>query len=78
MTSAEKHNRMLCSSCKSTFDYKDATVIYKKLLGIEIPERVCPICGGTFRAIEVPGDLDQYLYVNTDNRYYTYEDKGKN
>ena len=78
MNQQEKRNRLICSRCKSTFDMADAIKVKRKLLGIMITEKVCPICGGTFRTVEIPGDLDQYLYVNDDDRYYAYKDKGKN
>lgn len=78
MNQEERRNRVICNRCRSTFDIADTVKIKKKLYSIEINERVCPICGGTFRAIEVPGDLDQFLYVNDDDRFYCYKDKRKN
>lgn len=69
---------MVCNDCRHTFSYDEATVVYKKMYGIEVPERRCPLCGGMFRAVEVPSDLDAYLFVNKDERYYSYKDKGKN
>lgn len=73
MNSEEKRNRMICGSCRHTFDYRDAATVYRKLYGKEIPEKRCPLCGGIFRVIELPNDLDNYLYVNDDERYYTYK-----
>lgn len=67
---------MFCNKCKHTFDFEESTVVYKKLYGISVPERKCPICGGQFRAVELPNDLDYYLYVNKDERYYSYRSKG--
>lgn len=78
MNQEERRNRVICNRCKSTFDIIDAVKVNKKLFGIDVSEKVCPICGGTFRAIEIPGDLDLYLHVDSDSRYYTYEDKRKN
>jgi DNA polymerase III alpha subunit (gram-positive type) len=63
---------MICNECHHVFAYKDAGVIHKKLYGLSIPEKRCPKCGGTFRAIELPNELDKYLYVNHDERYYVH------
>lgn len=78
MDSGQKRNRMVCSSCYHTFNLEEATVVNKKLFGIDVPEKRCPLCGGVFRAVEIPNDLDIYLFVNKDERYYSYRDKGKN
>ena len=78
LNSEEKHSRMVCNSCRRTFRYQDAATIKKTIYGIEIPEKRCPICGGSFRAIEIPDELDSYLYVNSDERYYSYKDKSRN
>lgn len=77
MYSEQKQNRMVCGSCKHVFDYKDAAIVYRKMYGIDIPEKKCPLCGGTFRAVEVPDDLDSLLYVDRDERYYSYPDNNK-
>lgn len=78
MNQIEKRNRMICNGCKHVFDIREAIVKYTNLYGIKVPEKRCPICGSTFRAIEVPGDLDLFLHINTDEKYYTYPDKGVN
>jgi hypothetical protein len=56
----------------------DAVTTYTKLYGKDIPEKRCPFCGGTFRLLELPRELDVYLYVNRDERYYTYPDTIQN
>lgn len=76
MNSEERRSRMICKDCQHTFQYGEATTVYRKLYGISIPERKCPFCGGRFRAVEIPDELDQYLFVNNDERYYSY--KGRN
>lgn len=78
MSSEEKRKRMCCNRCRHTFDFEEATVEYRYIYGIKIPEKKCPLCGGTFRSLEVPSDLNLYLYVNDDERYYTYQDKREN
>lgn len=68
----EKHNMMICNRCHKVFKYSDAKVIYRKMYGINISEKRCPECESTFRAVELPNELDSYLYVNHDERYYSY------
>lgn len=63
---------MGCNRCKNTFDISEASVVYKKYGGVQIREKVCPVCGGQFRALEPPEDLDKYLFVDSDKRYYNY------
>ena len=74
MESIQRHSRMICNSCHGTFNYAEATNINTKLLGMNVVEKRCPYCGGKFRAIELPKELDGYLYVNQDDRYYSYSD----
>ena len=74
----KKEYRMICNRCNHTFNLKDAAVIYKNLCGIDIQENVCPKCKGDFRNIEIPHELDKYLFVDNDERYYSYPDKGGN
>ena len=75
MYSDQKQNRVQCCDCHHVFDYKDAVVVYKKIYSIDIPEKKCPLCGGTFRLLEIPSELDKLLYVDRDERYYSYKDK---
>ena len=63
---------MICNKCRHTFDYSEATIKHINFHGINIPEKRCPQCGGTFRAIEVSEYLDKYLFVDKDDRYYDY------
>lgn len=72
-TKENRHNRMECVSCKYIFDIKDAQIKIRNYAGISISEKRCPRCGGRFQAIELPSDLDRYLYVNYDNKYYEYK-----
>ena len=60
---------MRCIKCNAIFDIKDAAITFRKYGEVQIREKKCPECGGSFRAIELPGDLDKYLY-NDDSRYY--------
>lgn len=70
---AEQRSRMMqCNKCKTIFDIGSATITYRKFSGVNIREKVCPECGGAFHAIELPGDLDKYLYPDKDERYYQY------
>ena len=78
MSTSEKLSRVSCCSCNHHFDIKDAAVRYRKYGNVEIREKVCPQCGGTFRSIELPREFDKYLYINEDDRYYTYVNKSKN
>lgn len=34
---------------------------------------VCPYCKGQVRLNMIPEELDRYLYVNDDERYYIYD-----
>jgi hypothetical protein len=52
------------------FDIGEAAVIYRDYCGVKIREKRCPLCGGTFRAIELPYELEKYLHVNVDDRYF--------
>lgn len=70
MNTTEKLSRMSCMNCGYRFNIGEAAIKYRKYGGVEIREKVCPECGGTFRAIELPVEFDQYLYVNSDERYY--------
>lgn len=69
---------MVCNNCEHIFNIKDALIKNTKYYGINIPEKRCPRCGGTFRIIDIPKELDHYLYVNDDNRYYEYPHKREN
>ena len=74
MEPISKHSRMICNDCHGLFDYDTATVVHTKLFGIDITEKRCPYCQGKFRAVELPRELDSYLFVNQDDRYYSYSD----
>ena len=66
---------MICTRCKNTFQIQEATTVYRNYGGVKIPEKKCPVCGGTFRAVEIPEDLDRFLFNDRDERYYSYENK---
>lgn len=68
----EKLNRMICNSCNNIFDIKDAMVKYRNYGGVQLREKRCPKCGGTFKAINLPDDLDKYLFINDNDNYYSY------
>ena len=72
MNAETQRNRMICKRCGEVFDIKNAAIKYRKLYNVQIPEKKCPTCGGNFQAVELPEDLDKYLYVNGDDRYYNY------
>lgn len=74
MSTSQKLSRMVCTKCGHIFDIGEAAIEYSKYYGISIPNKVCPQCGGGFRMIEIPKDFDQYLYVDNDERYYSYGD----
>lgn len=78
MSTQEKLSRMICNKCSHVFNIRDAAVNHRKYCGIEIPEKVCPECGGSFRIIDIPKELDKYLHVNEDDKYYTYTDRRGN
>lgn len=78
MQKKDRERLMVCNRCHHTFNIGDAAVKYKEYCGINIIDKVCPECGGTFRSVQPPGDLEKYLYVNDDTRYYEYQDKGVN
>lgn len=73
MNNLDKENRMICKKCKKIFDISEAAVTYRTYGGAQRRDKVCPHCGGGFRAIEPSGCLDKYLYVNDDPRYYSYD-----
>ena len=68
----KKDELMICNRCRHTFHIRDATIRYREYGGVNIMEKQCPKCGGSFRSIQPPGDLDKYLYINDDDRYYKY------
>ena len=78
MNTEEKRNRMICNRCNHIFNLCDATIETRDYCGVSIPEKKCPKCGGTFRAVELPKEFDIYLDVNNDERYYTYTNKRGN
>lgn len=65
---------MICNDCGHVFDIKDA-VIGNKNSSFCIGNKRCPRCGGVFRSLELPEELDKYLYVDRDTRFYSYSDK---
>lgn len=73
----KSENIMKCNRCNHIFNIADATICYRSYGNIKIREKKCPVCGGNFRAFDVPQDLDKYLYVDNDERYYSYKDKGE-
>jgi len=69
---------MRCNRCGNIFDISEAAVVYRKYGSAEIKEKRCPNCNGTFKHIQLPSELDTYLYVNNDERYYSYSDNQRN
>ena len=67
---------MRCMSCEATFDIGEAAVVYKQYGNVSYPEKRCPLCGGAFRAIDLPKCLEKYLHINDDERYYYITVKG--
>lgn len=78
MSTTEKLSRMVCDRCSARFDMADAAVTHTKFGNVNIMKKVCPQCGGTFHSIELPKEFDKYLFINEDDRYYTYVNKSKN
>lgn len=72
MLREEQRNRMICDKCRNVFNIKDAAVKYRTYGGVSIREKRCPECGGTFHAIDLPDDLDKFLFVNNNQNYYIY------
>ena len=68
---------MICNNCRSIFNIDEAAIVDRNYAGIILHEKKCPECGGSFRAIELPSDLDSYLFVDNDKRYYSYKSKGE-
>ena len=75
MTEQERYNRMICSKCHHVFDVSEAVKTTSKLMGIDVPTKVCPVCGGDYYMLEPPSDFDKWLYCDYDNKYYTYPDR---
>lgn len=71
MTEREQQAQCICCECRSVFSQYDAVTTEREIYGIKIKEKRCPYCEGSFRKIDVPKVLDKYLYVNTDDRYFT-------
>ncbi len=71
-------NLMKCNRCGHIFNIKDAAISYRQYANIQIRDKKCPLCGSSFSACNLPKDLDKYLYVDKDERYYSYKDKGGN
>ena len=61
---------MRCTSCESVFNIGEATVTYRSYGNVKYPEKKCPLCGGDFRAVELPFELERFLHINNDERYY--------
>lgn len=74
----EEKNKMICDKCGHLFDLSEAAIVYRKYSGVNIREQKCPECGGSFKALRLSEELDSYLYINDDYRYYTYPDKREN
>lgn len=72
MNTLEQEHRMICKKCQHIFDIKDAAVNYSSYGGVKMRNKVCPYCGGGFRAISPSSLLDKYLDVDNDPRYYDY------
>lgn len=73
MNTSSLEHRMICNRCNHIFDIKDAEVVYTSYGGAKCRNKVCPVCGGGFKAISLPRSLDKYLDINTDSRYYDYK-----
>ncbi len=74
----KSENMMQCNRCGHIFSINDAAICYRSYGGAQIREKKCPICNSSFSAFELSQDLDKYLFVNNDERYYIYKDKGEN
>lgn len=70
MSEQEQQDQCICCRCRSVFSIYDAIVTERKFGNVNIKEKRCPYCEGSFRKIDVPKLLDKYLYVNADPRYY--------
>lgn len=63
-------NLCYCAKCGKLVKPKE---MYRKCYDINIRDSVCPECNNTsIRNVYLPRMLDNYLYVNTDDKYYTY------
>lgn len=74
----EKYNRMECNRCGRVFNFGESVYVKRMIGNTEIKERKCPHCLGEFHALEVPEFFDKFLYVDYDDRYYSYPDKREN
>lgn len=70
MSEQQQQEQCMCCNCRSVFSQYDAVLVERRYGNVNIKEKRCPYCQGTFRKIDVPKLLDKYLYINTDPRYY--------
>lgn len=73
MNSLDQERRMICKKCRKVFDIGDAAITYREYGGAKMRDKVCPHCGGGFRAVDLSTYFDKYLDVNNDIRYYEYQ-----
>jgi hypothetical protein len=71
MTEKEQQEQCVCCRCHSVFSIFETVTVERSIYGIKIKEKKCPYCEGNFRKIDVPKILDKYLFVNTDDRYFS-------
>ena len=76
MDDNSRFTRMECTDCHRTFDISEAKEIKLKISKTTM--QVCPHCGGSIKLNYIPSDLDIYLRVNDDERYYMYGNEGRN
>lgn len=76
MDDNSRYTRMECNDCHRTFDISEAKEHKLKISKTII--QICPHCGGSIKLNALPTELDKYLFVNNDERYYIYENKGEN
>ena len=76
MDNNSKYTRMECIDCHRTFDVSEAKEIKLKISKTAM--QVCPHCGGLIKLNSLPSELDVYLHVNDDERYYMYSSKSTN
>lgn len=65
------YTRLECMDCHRTFDRSEVKKIELRISKNSM--EVCPYCKGQVRLNMIPEELDRYLYVNDDERYYIYD-----
>ena len=66
----EQASKYSCIKCRQIIHRDDIYYEKKNLFNINVWEKVCPHCKGKLTFVDIPEELDRFLYVNEDKKYY--------